>query len=82
MIELFVIVVLCGLLGWKEYQGRKERKELIQAIVSRNAAELANLQYIDKVKLTPEKTNTQTDLTPVDQLSEEDFQKYILEQQG
>lgn len=81
MVELLVIVVLCALLGWKEYQGRKERRELIQAIVSKNAAELANLQTIDKLHIEPSKEEANPDLIPEQQLTDEEWGKFIQQQQ-
>jgi hypothetical protein len=81
MVELLVIIVLCALLGWKEYQGRKERRELIQAIVSKNAAELANLQTIDKLRIEPSREEVSPDLIPEQQITDAEWDKFIREQQ-
>lgn len=79
MIELLVIIVLCGLLGWKDYQGRKERRELIQAVIAKNAAELANLQTIDKLRIEPVRQDT-PDLIPETQLSDTEWEKILIDQ--
>lgn len=79
MVDVAVILVLTILLCFKEYQGRKERRELIQAVVARNATELANLQYSDKIKVEMQPENPNPDLTPVEQLNDEEFDTFILQ---
>ena len=39
---LIVILILCGLLGWKEREGRLERSKLINAILAKNAQDMVN----------------------------------------
>lgn len=50
MIEIGVIIVLAALLGWKEYSSRKERENLLDALISKDAADMANLKIARKVK--------------------------------
>ena len=50
MIEQFIILVLAALLGWKEYSSRKERENYLDAILSKDAVDMANLKIARKVK--------------------------------
>lgn len=79
MTDIFVILILCVLLGYKDYQARKERKELINALIARNATELGNLTVAEKVKPQIAKNDEELnpDLIPVGDLTDEEFEKYI-----
>lgn len=73
---VLVIAILCILIGWMDYNNRKERKDLINAIKAKDAVELANLQLADKteIKVKPEK---EPDLVELSNLSDDEFNKAI-----
>lgn len=78
MIEIFTIVALTGLLAWERYQNRKERGKLINAIMSKNAQELTNLEIADKTKIElKDSEQDEPDLIPFDRASDEVFNKLI-----
>ncbi|MCP3682088.1 MAG: hypothetical protein GY861_05295 [bacterium] len=53
MIEIIIILILAGLLGWKEYSSRKERENYLDAILSKDATDLANIKIAKKIKPIP-----------------------------
>ncbi len=77
MIWALVIVILglTGLIGWKEYLAQKERAKFINALVGKNAGEVASFDLSDKTKITVQ--NKEQTLIPTDQLPEDEFQKVI-----
>ena len=76
MIELGVIVALVALIGWQEYQNRKERNKLINALMAKDAKELSDLEFVDRIIPEP-KVERPPDLIPVSDLSDDEFEKYI-----
>jgi predicted negative regulator of RcsB-dependent stress response len=80
MIELFVIFALVILIGWQEWNNRKERAKLINAILGKTVQEIASLDLADKtvIKAKTEKP----EITPFENMSEEDFGKIIKTQNG
>lgn len=83
MIEIVVIVILSALLGWKEYSSRKERARLINALIAKNARELQELNFVDKVKPESE-VDLPPDLIPIDEMSADgdDFKRVIRQERG
>lgn len=78
MIEIlglvFVIFALCGLIAWLDWNNRKERSKLINAIIAQTPEQLRDLEFVEKfqpAKMT--KTDKKLDLVPVDKLSDEEF---------
>lgn len=54
MIEItlsLVIVSLIGLIAWLDYNQRKERKSLLNAIMAKNTNDLVNLNLADKTEI-------------------------------
>ena len=76
---IIVVIALCGLIGWIDYNNRRERKHLVNALMAKNSAELRDLDFVDQVgpTLKTEPTTT-SNLVPVDQLSDEEFEEQIL----
>lgn len=74
--EIGVIIALVVLIGWQEYQNRKERNKLINALMAKDAKELADLEFNERIKPQPT-IEKPPDLVPVDQLSDKDFEKYV-----
>lgn len=71
-----VIAILCGLIGWSDYNNRKERKSLLNALKSKDAIEMANLDLADKTQVKVEVPKP-SDLIPPENLSQEDWEKAI-----
>ena len=78
-ILLGVILILCGLLVWKEREGRLERNKFINALMSKNATEMANLDLADKTQIKAQVPNKESDFVSPDNLSQEDWEKAIKE---
>jgi predicted negative regulator of RcsB-dependent stress response len=76
MIEVFVIIALVALLGWQEWNNRKERAKMLNAIVGKNAGEIASLDLADKTEITA-KTEPKPDVVEMTNLPDEDFDKII-----
>lgn len=81
MEQVIVIAVLVALIGWQEYQNRKERNKLINALLSKDAKELRELEFIEKVKPEP-MVEKQPEIISVDQLTDDEFDKFIDKQNG
>lgn len=79
MIELGVIVALIVLIAVQEYQNRKERAKLVNALMSKNATELASLEFVDKVRPVETKPVIDPMISTAD-MSDEEFDKHIEEQ--
>ena len=80
MIEIVligVILALCGLIGWKEREARLERAKLINAILAKNAQEMANLDLADKTVIKANVPEQKPDLVPIENLDQETFEKVI-----
>lgn len=81
-ILFLVIVAECGLISWLEYNNRKERQKLIQAIMSRSASDLANFEFVDKIKsVEPNPVVDNSDLINISDLTDEEFQKNVIDKE-
>lgn len=77
LILIGVILILAGLLGWKEREARLERAKLINALIAKTAGEAASLDLADKTEIKAEVPKP-PDLVPVEDLSEDEFKKIVL----
>ena len=80
MIEIALIIVALAQTGVLVYvlrSNKEERAKLVNALVSRNAQELAELQVVDKQKMS-EPEPTIPNLTPVEQLDDAEWEKYVI----
>ena len=80
MIEIVltsVILILCGLLGWKEREGRLERNKLINAILAKNAQEMVNLDLTDKTAIKAQIPQKEPDFVPQENLELDDWEKVV-----
>ncbi len=85
MIEVAVIIALLALLGWEKYQNRLERNKFLNALLSKNANEMANLDMADKTKIEVKPTEplaVPPDLIPESDLPDEEFDKFVTNQNG
>ena len=80
VILLLVIVALCALIGWDRYENRKESQKLIQAIMSKSAADLVNFEMAEKSeKIHPNPPLINPDeFTAEHELNDKEFEKYSL----
>ena len=76
MEEIIVIIALVVLIGFQEFQNRKERNKLINALISKDAKELADLEFREKLKPEPIEEKL-PDMVPLDELTEDEFDKFI-----
>lgn len=77
-ILFLVIVALCCLIGWMEYNNRKERKSYLNALLAKNASELVQLDLVDKAQVEVEKPNKLPDLIPESELDDKTWRKHII----
>lgn len=79
MTETLVIIALLLYIGWKEFQAGKERKDLLRLIKARDLDEVSRAELVDKAE--PEgKAKANPDFIPVEDQSDEQFDKMIKEQ--
>ena len=77
IIFIVVILILCGLIGWKEHESRLERNKLINALLAKNAQEMANLDLADKTVIKANVPEGKPDLVNVENLDNETFEKVM-----
>ncbi len=66
-------------LAYQDHQNRKERSKFINALLSKNAGELRDLEFADKLEIKHE-IPREPDLVPLDQATDEQFDKVISEE--
>lgn len=77
LVLIGVILLLCGLIGWKEREGRLERNKLINALLAKNATEMINLDLADKTQIKTEVPLKEPNFIPPENLSQEDWEKVV-----
>lgn len=85
MIATVALAVTClgliALLAWVDWNNRKERSKLINALVAKTPEQLRDLEFVDKVQ--PPKLSPQAqDIIPMESLSDEDFSEMVGSQHG
>ena len=75
-ILFLVIVTLTSLIGWMDYNNRKERKSYLNALIAKNAEEAVSLELASNTKIEAKKEE-QPDIVPLDSLSDEEFLETI-----
>ena len=74
-----IILVLIGAFIVYVHETNKEKAKLVNALISRNAQELTNLTFADQTTIKPIKPTVE-DLIPTDQLTDEQFDEMIDQQ--
>lgn len=75
-ILFLVIVCLLVFIGWREREIRSERSKFINALLAKNASEMASLEFVDKVK--PQDTQPTVDpLISTADMTDEEFDEHI-----
>lgn len=88
MIETIALVIvvfaLCGLIGWLDWNNRKDRSKLVNALMSKTPEQLRDLEFVEKVNpaqfkpLTPKPDPiTELDLIAVDKMTEDQFAEMV-----
>jgi hypothetical protein len=83
MIEIILAVIILALLGylvWTTHEWKLERKTLINAILAKTPEQLRDLNLADKVVIQTAPPNAQSDLMPIAEMSEDEFDTHIKEQ--
>jgi hypothetical protein len=75
---LLVIIALCSLVGWMDFNNRKERKDLINRIVAKDTEELVNLELADKTKIEAKPEEEKQDLVPLAEMTNDEFDEHIV----
>lgn len=86
MIEVIVILILSALLAWERYSSRQEREKFINALIAKNAKELQEIEFVEKLKPEKEKPlpEESEDLIPIDEMvaGSKDFEKVVEQEKG
>lgn len=76
IVLLIVIVALCGLIGWTDYNNRKERKSLLNALQAKTPADYISAELSENVRIG-EPVDIPPDLVAEGELTDEEFEKRI-----
>ena len=72
LILFLVIATLTVLIGWMDYNNRKERKSYLNALIAKNADEAVQLELAGNTKIEA-KQDKPDDIVPLDSLTDEEF---------
>ena len=72
-----VIVFLSGLLVYEKWQNKKLIDKLTNALISKSAKELRDLETVEKIKVNIEPTKP-PDLIPLEDMNEDEFMKNVI----
>ena len=78
--EILFGVVALGLVGlniWEKYESKKERARFINAILSKTPEQFRDLELTDKVKPIKPPVQTEPNLIPTNEATDEEFEKMI-----
>lgn len=78
IVLLFVILAQMGFIYFSQKQFREERAKMINAIISKTPEEFTNLEVIDKLKPEHQAEPINRDMSPIESLSDEDFDKFVV----
>lgn len=76
-----IIVALIVFIAFERHVTRIERSKLVNAIVAKNATELANLDMADQTKINVNKETPQDDFVDTDDMSDEAHLRYVTDNQ-
>ena len=77
IVLLIIIALLLAFIGWEKRESRLEISKLINALLAKNATEMANLDLADKTQIKAE-VPKKDEFVPMEDLSDEEFKKAIL----
>ena len=73
-----VIVALIFFIAYERYEMRKERNKYINALLSKDAAQLRDLEFVDKLKL-PKEEAPKDNLVAAEEMTDDEFTQHIRE---
>ena len=76
LILALVIIALLAFIAWERHETRKEQAKLINALVSKNAQEMVNLELSDKTQIKAE-IPKEPDLIPEGDLPQKEWEEAI-----
>lgn len=82
MIDIVLSIVIGLMIGLMAYMMRlhkEEKVKLINALIAKTPQQAVDLTMADRLSVTVPKEEKPPDLVPLDQLSEEDFDRHIEE---
>lgn len=72
-----IVLAQVGLIWYVLNSQKEERAKMLNAIIAKDAQELATLELVDKEE--PKKQpKTEEEMTPIENLSDDDFAKHVL----
>ena len=74
-----VILALIGFIAYDKYEMRKERNKYINALLSKDAAQLRDLEFTEKLKI-PKEEKVPNDLIDTKDLTDEQFMEQVREE--
>ena len=74
-----VIAALIGFIAYERYEMRKERNKYINALLSKDAVQLRDLEFTEKLKM-PKEEKVPNDLIDTKDLTDEQFMQQIKEE--
>lgn len=72
-----VILALCGLIAWMEYNNRVERSKFLNAVIAKDTNDMVNLEFTDKTKIDIKPQAQGDELVPLSDLSDDQFMDAI-----
>lgn len=82
IILALVIGALLVLLGWKDHTQRKERSKLLNALISKDAKEMRDLELVDKVEVEDEPEEEEPDIVPLEDIDDDEFNEVMEKEHG
>lgn len=80
MIVAILLAVILGQLAvmvYQEYSNRLERSKMINAIIAKSSTEMRDLEIADKTKIEIKQENKPSEFISTDQMSTDEWDKYI-----
>lgn len=75
-------ILLIGSFGWYIHQTNKEKAKLINALIAKKPEDMVHMTLADQTTIKPEVGSDikDSDLVPMEQLSDEEFDNHIAKQ--
>ena len=72
---LLIVIALVGLVAFMDWNNRKERKSLLNAILSKTTEDMVNLELADKTKIDVknDEEDNLPDFTEVEGMSDDEY---------
>jgi len=77
ILGIIILIIIAGHFFYVR-ETNKEKSKLINALISKNAEELQNLEYNDKVKPPKNESPKPPDMVPVTELTDKEFMENVI----